>query len=500
MDENINYISTRGDGEQVKSAAAVIRGLAPDRGLYVPEKLPALPCRPADLKEASYKDVARKILGAFLTDFTEEELSGCAGSAYDEKFDTPAIAPVVKTGKAYFLELWHGPTAAFKDMALSILPWLLTAAVRKEGEQKKIAILTATSGDTGKAALAGFADVPGTEVVVFYPKDGVSVIQECQMLTQTGGNVHVYGIRGNFDDAQTGVKDVFGDASFAEELASGGIRLSSANSINIGRLAPQVAYYVYAYAQMLAGGWIAAGEQINICVPTGNFGNILAAWYAKQMGLPVNRLICASNENKVLTDFINTGVYDARREFILTSSPSMDILVSSNLERLLWHLSGGDSKQVRKLMTKLGESGTYDAGAGIKAALNEFYGGCAGMAESHAALSTLWREENYLLDTHTAVAYTVYLGYRVQSGDDTKTLIASTASPYKFAGSVAGALSLPVGKNEFQTIRNIEIATGLPVPESLSALDTRAVIHGTIIEKTAVKEAVRAALTAAAAG
>ena len=498
MGEKINYISTRGDGEQVRSAAAIIRGLAPDRGLYVPGKLPAMPCRLAELKGAAYRDVVRRILGAFLTDFTEEEIAACAGSAYDEKFDTPAIAPVVKTGNAYFLELWHGPTAAFKDMALSILPWLLTTAVRKEEEDKKIAILTATSGDTGKAALAGFADVPGTEIIVFYPKDGVSVVQERQMLTQTGGNVHVYGIRGNFDDAQTGVKDVFSDASFSEELALDGIRLSSANSINIGRLAPQVAYYVYAYAQMLASGWIAAGENINVCVPTGNFGNILAAWYAKQMGLPIHRLICASNENKVLTDFINTGVYDSRREFILTSSPSMDILVSSNLERLLWHLSGGDSKRVRKLMTKLGESGVYDAGSDVRAALHEFYGGYAGMDDSHAALSALWREENYLLDTHTAVAYTVYLDYRAQSGDDTKTLIASTASPYKFAGSVAGALSIPSGKDEFRTIRNLEIATRLPVPESLGTLDTRAVIHDAVIEKTDVKAAVRAALSSSA--
>ena len=494
MDDSINYISTRGDGERVRPAAAVIRGLAPDRGLYVPEALPVLPCRPDDLKEASYRDVARKTLAAFLTDFTEEELAACAGSAYDEKFDMPAIAPVVKTGKAHFLELWHGPTAAFKDMALSILPWLLTTAVRKEGEQKKIAILTATSGDTGKAALAGFADVPGTEIVVFYPKDGVSVVQERQMLTQTGGNVHVYGIRGNFDDAQTGVKDAFSDATFAEELALDGIRLSSANSINIGRLAPQVAYYVYAYAQMLASGGIASGEQINICVPTGNFGNILSAWYAKQMGLPVRRLICASNENKVLTDFINTGVYDARRDFILTSSPSMDILVSSNLERLLWHLSGGDSERIRKLMAELAESGVYNAGADVKASLHEFYGGYAGMADSHAALCALWCDEGYLLDTHTAVAYTVYLDYRAQTGDDTKTLIVSTASPYKFAGSVAGALSLPAGRDEFRTILNLATATGLPVPESLRGLESKAVIHDSVIEKTDVKAAIRATL------
>jgi len=368
----MRYVSTRGDLEKVTSSAAIIRGLAPDRGLYVPESIPALPCRLSEFTDMPYGALAEKILSVFLTDFTGRELNSCTKNAYDEKFDTAEIAPVVKTDKAYFLELWHGSTAAFKDMALSILPWLLKTALEKEGEDKKIAVLTATSGDTGKAALAGFADVSGTEIIVFYPKDGVSVVQERQMITQCGVNVHVYGIRGNFDEAQTGVKNVFNDFSFADELAGKGIRLSSANSINIGRLVPQVAYYVNAYAKLLGSGEIADGEKINICVPTGNFGNILAAWYAKQMGLPVARLICASNENKILTDFINTGIYDRRREFILTSSPSMDILVSSNLERLLWHLSGCDSERTASLMTSLDKDGFYDAGAETKEALVEF--------------------------------------------------------------------------------------------------------------------------------
>lgn len=578
----MRYISTRGgrDGDEaISSAAAIIEGLAPDRGLYVPESIPGLfrgkgfgegsrfdgfsgkPCAinqgkgfgegsrfdgfsgksctinqrksfeegshgdadmyhvpesipglfqgkgfgegslgGADMYQASalaaapYKDVSKKVLGGFFTDFSDEELSGCVERAYDAKFDAQQIAPVVKTDKAYFLELWHGSTAAFKDMALSILPWLLTAAVRKEGETKEIAILTATSGDTGKAALAGFAGVPGTQIFVFYPKKGVSVIQERQMLTQTGGNVHVYGIRGNFDEAQTGVKNVFTDDAFAGDLDKRGIRLSSANSINIGRLVPQVAYYVNAYMKMVGSGELADGEQINICVPTGNFGNILAAWYAKQMGLPVARLICASNENRVLTDFINTGVYDARREFILTSSPSMDILVSSNLERLLWHLSGGDSERIRALMASLERDGVYDAGAGLKAALRDFHGGCAEMNVSHAALARLWREERYLIDTHTAVAYAVYLDYRAKTGDKTKTVIASTASPYKFAGNVADAIGVAAGADEFRTIENICEATGLPVPRGLLALDARPILHDTVIGREDIRSAISSAL------
>ena len=491
----MRYISTRGCAEAFPAAAAIIGGLAPDRGLLVPEHVPALPFRPKDLTDAAYKDVAQTTLGAFLTDFTEEELSLCAEKAYDAKFDTPVIAPIAKADDIYFLELWHGSTAAFKDMALSILPWLLTTAVRKEKEDKKIAILTATSGDTGKAALAGFADVPGTEVFVFYPKDGVSAVQERQMLIQEGGNVHVYGIRGNFDEAQTGVKNVFADAAFAKELEGQGIRLSSANSINIGRFVPQIAYYVYAYVQLLAKGEIRDGEKINICVPTGNFGNILSAWYAKQAGLPVAGIICASNENNILSDFIDTGVYDTRRKFILTSSPSMDILVSSNLERLLWHLSGGDSEMICKLMAALDDKGVYEIKGDVKDSLGrEFSGGFADMKTSHAALAALYKKEKYLIDTHTAVAYAVCKDYFAKTGDKTKTLIVSTASPYKFAGSVAGAIGVPAGDDEFRTIENIERETGLPVPACLRGLDEKPVLHDAVIEKTGVKTAIAEAL------
>jgi len=491
----MKYISTRGDKERLAPAAAIIKGLAPDRGLYVPERMPCLPCQANELTGLAYSEMAKRVLGAFITDFTDEELAACAEKAYDAKFDDPAIAPITKTGKAYFLELWHGSTAAFKDMALSVLPWMLTTALKKEREDKKIAILTATSGDTGKAALSGFADVPGTEIIVFYPKDGVSVAQERQMITQDGSNVHVFGIRGNFDEAQTGVKNVFSDLSFAEELAGRDIRLSSANSINVGRLVPQVAYYVYAYAKLLMDGEITDGEKINICVPTGNFGNILTAWYAKKMGLPVARVICASNENNILTDFIDTGVYDTRRKFILTSSPSMDILVSSNLERLLWHLSGMDSAYINTLMAALDDSGVYEIGGGVRTALrNDFHGGSADMAASHAALAKLWHEEKYLIDTHTAVAYAVYLDYLAKTRDDTKTLIVSTASPYKFAGSVAGAIGIAAGGNEFRTIENIERETGLPVPASLRGLEAKAVLHDDIIEKGGVRAAVSKAL------
>jgi threonine synthase len=486
----MQYVSTRGNEEKANSSAVIIRGLAPDKGLYVPEKIPSLPCSLQELIGKPYDYVAKKIIGEFLTDFTEEEITECTSKAYDEKFDTALVAPVVKTDKAYFLELWHGQTAAFKDMALSILPWLLKTSVKKEGEDKKIAILTATSGDTGKAALAGFADVPGTEVFVFYPKHGVSVVQERQMLTQTGDNVHIYGILGNFDEAQTGVKNVFNDTSLADELAEAGIRLSSANSINIGRLVPQIAYYVYAYVKMLESGEIKEGEKINVCVPTGNFGNILSAWYAKQMGLPVAKLICASNENNVLSDFLNTGINDKRREFILTSSPSMDILVSSNLERLLWHLSKGESETIRKLMASFEENGYYDAGEDMKKALCDFYGGYAQMPVSHAALAKLWHDEKYLIDTHTAVAYAVYLEYKEKTGDETKTLITSTANPYKFASSVAGAIGTKIGIDEFETIENMRKETGVNIPDSLAGLDTKPVLHDNVIDKDEIRKAV----------
>jgi threonine synthase len=493
----MKFVSTRGGAPAVSGAEAIVAGLAPDRGLYVPETLPKLFGEGgtgfdfAAAAQRGYHSVAEQTLLAYFSDFTRSEIETCAAGAYDEKFDTPEIAPLTKAGGAYFLELWHGGTAAFKDMALSILPYLLKVAAGKIGEDKKIVILTATSGDTGKAALAGFADVPGTEIVVFYPSAGVSAVQKRQMITQTGSNVHVFGIRGNFDDAQTGVKNVFNDRLLAEDLAAEDIRLSSANSINIGRLIPQVAYYINSWLRLAAAGELAKGESFNVCVPTGNFGNILAAWYAKQLGVPIARLLCASNENKVLTDFIRTGVYDTKREFVMTSSPSMDILVSSNLERLLWHLSGGDGAFILKTMQSLDKKGSFDAGNLAKTALGDFYAGHAPMPRSHEELARLWQEEKYLIDTHTAVAYTVWKDYAEESGDQTKTIIASTASPYKFAGSVAITLGLGREEDEFVYIDKIRDYTGVPIPYGLMNLDKKPILHGEVIFRGDIKDAVK---------
>ena len=378
----IKYKSTRGSSAEKTAAQAVIQGLAEDRGLYVPDSIPALPFQPSEMIGRPYKDIARAVISAFFTDYTGEEMQACVDGAYDEKFEAEDIVPVTSAGGAYFLELYHGKTAAFKDMALSILPYLLTTAMKKEKEDKKIAILTATSGDTGKAALEGFADVEGTEIIVFFPSDGVSEVQKRQMTTQEGKNTHVFAIHGNFDDAQTGVKKIFNDDEFSAMLKENGIKLSSANSINIGRLVPQVAYYVYAYIRLLEQGAVKEGEKINIVVPTGNFGNILAAYYAKNLGIPVNRFICASNKNKVLTDFINTGVYDTNREFYCTNSPSMDILISSNLERLLYHLSGGDGAAISKLMEDLENEKRYQVSGAVKEKMSDFFGGFADEEET----------------------------------------------------------------------------------------------------------------------
>ncbi|MDR2610128.1 MAG: threonine synthase [Clostridiales Family XIII bacterium] len=476
--DNIRYVSTRGNDDAVSSAQAIIQGLAPDKGLYVPTEIPKLSFKFTSMRGVAYRDIAYKVMRSFFTDFSLEELHKCTAGAYDEKFDTPLIAPIAHTSEAEFLELYHGRTAAFKDMALSILPYLLIAALRKERVDSTIAILTATSGDTGKAALEGFADVTGTEIIVFYPKRGVSEIQRMQMVTQRGKNTHVYGIQGNFDDAQRGVKDIFSDREFEKALAARGYRLSSANSINIGRLVPQVAYYIAAYVRLIENGRIKNGDKINLVVPTGNFGNILAGWYASKMGLPVNKLICASNENNVLTDFINTGVYDANRKFVTTSSPSMDILISSNLERLLWHLSGGDSQEIKTYMKNLERDGKYRLKPDTRAAIDEmFYGGYASTRTVHQTITKLWNEEHYLVDTHTAVGYKVYMDYKIKTGDDTPTLIASTASAYKFADKVAACLGLPKEEDGFAYINAIKKKTGVPIPEGLRRLDKKAVLH-----------------------
>ena len=478
----ILYESTRGSKDYKTGAQAVIQGIAEDRGLYVPQEVPALPMPIEDMVGMPYKQVAFEIIRTFFDDYTDEEMAYCTDGAYDSKFEEEEIVPVTKAGDAYFLELYHGKTAAFKDMALSILPYLLTTATKKENEDKKICILTATSGDTGKAALEGFADVPGTEIIVFFPNKGVSQVQERQMITQEGDNTHVFAIEGNFDDAQTGVKKIFNDDAFAEKLAGLGCKLSSANSINIGRLVPQVAYYVWGYLKLVERGVVKAGEPVNICVPTGNFGNILAAYYAGETGIPVNRFICASNKNRVLTDFFNTGVYNTNREFYLTNSPSMDILISSNLERLLYHLAGNDGEEIRGLMESLEKEHRYEVSPQIREGMKKFWGGTATVEETNATIGAMYREEKYLIDTHTAVGYKVYRDYVKTTGDKTPTLIASTASAYKFAESVAKSIGLAEEEDGFGYIRAVEAETGVRVPKALKNLDTKPIRHRGVIE------------------
>ncbi|MDO4552880.1 MAG: threonine synthase [Bacillota bacterium] len=488
------YQSTRGKAERKSAAQAIIKGIAEDRGLYVPVTLPRLSGDLTGLAGMDYRQLAYEVMSLFLTDYTEEELKSCIDRAYDEKFDTEEIAPVQPGGDAWFIELYHGKTAAFKDMALALLPYLLTTAMKKEGEDKTIVILTATSGDTGKAALEGFADVPGTEIIVFFPEDGVSQVQKRQMTTQEGSNTHVFGIHGNFDDAQTGVKGIFNDDAFNRELGERGYKLSSANSINVGRLVPQVVYYVWSYVKLLERGAVVPGEKINIVVPTGNFGNILAAYYAGQAGVPVNRFICASNANKVLTDFLNTGVYDIHREFYVTNSPSMDILISSNLERLLFHLSGGDGDEISRLMEALEKEKRYQVSDKIRAGLADFYGGYADELMTNAAIGRMYEKHGYLMDTHTAVGYCVYENYKILTGDETATVIASTASAYKFADSVAASIGLSGGGDGFEAIRSLHKATGSPVPEGLRDLEDKPVRHKGVVEKDGLTAAVRESL------
>lgn len=485
------YKSTRGSDDVKNAAQAVIQGISQDKGLFVPDRIPNLPFALADLRGKTYQEIAFAVIHSFFTDYTEAEIQHCVNGAYDKKFEASEIVPVVKAGEAYFLELYHGKTAAFKDMALSILPYLMTTAMKKEKEDKKIVILTATSGDTGKAALEGFADVPNTEIIVFYPSEGVSQVQERQMITQEGDNTHVFAIRGNFDDAQTGVKKIFNDNDFAEELAKTGCKLSSANSINIGRLVPQVAYYVYAYAKLLEKGEVKAGDKINIVVPTGNFGNILAAYYAKQMGIPVGKLICASNENKVLTDFINTGIYDIQREFYLTNSPSMDILISSNLERLLYHLSGDNGAEISSLMESLDKNKKYEVSDRIKESLSDFWANFADVKETNEAIGKMYNENGYLMDTHTAVAYKVYEDYKKATGDETVAVIASTASAYKFADSVADSIGLTVEEDGFANVRALQAKTGVKIPAGLNGLETKEIRHKGVLDKEELKSAVR---------
>lgn len=485
------YKSTRGTGEELTASQAILKGLAEDGGLFVPTSIPVLETSLEELSQKSYQEVAYEVMSRFLTDFTEEELKACISKAYDEKFDTREIAPLVQKGDAYYLELFHGATIAFKDMALSILPHLMTTAAKKNHAEKEIVILTATSGDTGKAAMAGFADVPGTRIIVFYPKNGVSPIQEKQMLTQKGANTYVVGITGNFDDAQTGVKKMFHDKALAEKLDQAGFQFSSANSINIGRLVPQVVYYVYAYASLLRQGQIQNKETINVVVPTGNFGNILAAYYAKQMGVPIGKFICASNENKVLYDFFCTGCYDRNREFMLTNSPSMDILISSNLERLIYRIAGNDAEKNRNLMENLAQKGHYEITEDMKAAIGEFYGNYASEEETAEAIKNLYEKTGYVMDTHTAVASSVYEKYRKETGDTTKTVIASTASPFKFTRSVMNAID---GKFEamgdFELVDELSRLAKRAVPKAIEEIRTAPILHNRIASVEEMPEVV----------
>jgi threonine synthase len=485
------YNSTRSKQSPVKASEAILKGLSKDGGLFVPDKIPAFDKTLEELAEMTYGQVAYEVMKLYLTDFTEEELKGCIARAYDSKFDTEDIVPIVEAQGAYYLELFHGATIAFKDMALSILPHLLTASAKKNHVKNEIVILTATSGDTGKAALAGFADVEGTRIVVFYPKNGVSPIQEKQMVTQKGNNTYVVGIHGNFDDAQTGVKQIFGDSSLTEYMDERGFQFSSANSINIGRLVPQIVYYVYAYVKLLKEEKINSGEKINVVVPTGNFGNILAAFYAKQMGLPIDKLICASNDNKVLYDFFCSGTYDRNRDFVLTSSPSMDILISSNLERLIYRIAGDDPDKNKELMDALNQGGVYTITDEMKNQLSDFYGNYANEKETTEKIQELFDSTGYVIDTHTAVASCVYDKYKKETKDVKPAVIASTASPYKFTRSVMNAID-----HKYDTMEDFELVDMLSeiskteVPKAIEEIRTAPIMHNHVCEKNEMKQVV----------
>lgn len=475
---NVYYKSTRGGEEKVTASMAILKGLAEDGGLFMPESMPKLEISMEELAKMSYQETAYEVMKLFLTDFTEEELKDCINKAYDSKFDTEEIAPLAKADGAYYLELFHGSTIAFKDMALSILPHLMITSAKKNQAEKEIVILTATSGDTGKAAMAGFADVKGTRIIVFYPKNGVSRVQELQMLTQKGENTSVVAIDGNFDDAQSGVKAIFNDKEFAKEMAEHGFQFSSANSINIGRLVPQIVYYVYAYAKLLAYEEIAKDEPIQVCVPTGNFGNILAAYFAKQLGVPITKLICASNENKVLYDFFQTGTYDRNREFLLTSSPSMDILISSNLERLIYLSCGSDAKKNAELMAELAEKGSYTISADMREFMKDFEGGFATENEVSEEIARVYQDTGYVIDTHTAVASAVCRRINAEEENAPKTVIASTASPYKFARSVVESIKGKEDKaDDLDYIDELHQLSGVEIPKAVEEIRHAEIRH-----------------------
>lgn len=490
------YKSTRSEEYKVTASEAILKGLADDGGLFMPVQIPKLDVTLEALKDMSYQETAYVVMKQFLTDFTEEELKSCIAKAYDDKFDTEEIAPLAKVEDTYYLELFHGATIAFKDMALSILPHLLTTSAKKNQVKNEIVILTATSGDTGKAALAGFADVEGTKIIVFYPKNGVSKVQELQMVTQKGDNTSVVAIHGNFDCAQSGVKAIFENRELAKEMAEKGYQFSSANSINIGRLVPQIVYYVYAYAKLLQNEEIQAGEEMNVVVPTGNFGNILAAYFAKQMGMPIGKLICASNENKVLFDFFETGVYDKNREFILTISPSMDILISSNLERLIYLIAGCDANKNRELMEDLKEKGVYTLTEEMRENLLDFAAGYATEEEVKEKIAEIYAKTGYVMDTHTAVAASVYERYAKESGDIRKTVIASTASPYKFARSVMTSIDEKYDElEEFELVDTLEVISGVDAPNAIEEIRNAEILHTLECDADKMEETVKKILT-----
>lgn len=489
---NLLYKSTRNSEKTVTASEAILKGLAEDGGLFVPTSIPKLDVSLEELKDMNYQETAYVVMKQFLTDFTEEELKDCIAKAYDAKFDTQEIAPLVKVGNTYYLELFHGATIAFKDMALSILPHLLTTSAKKNHVKNEIVILTATSGDTGKAALAGFADVEGTRIIVFYPKNGVSKVQKLQMVTQKGANTSVVAIHGNFDCAQSGVKAIFENKELAKEMADAGFQFSSANSINIGRLVPQIVYYVYAYAKLLQNEEIQEGEEINVVVPTGNFGNILAAYFAKKMGIPIDKLICASNENKVLFDFFQTGVYDKNREFILTNSPSMDILISSNLERLIYMIAGQDAQKNSQLMQALKTDGVYELSDDMKANLDDFAAGYATEAQVKETIADIYKKTGYVIDTHTAVAAKVCKSYMEASKDTKKTVIASTASPYKFARSVMTAIDDKYDAlEEFDLIDSLEVVSNVDIPNAVEEIRNAKVLHTRECDADKMEETVK---------
>lgn len=491
------YHSSRGQASPVSAAQAITMGIAADGGLFVPEYLPHINREDwQQLQNSNYQQRAVQILQPFLTEFTGVELEECATAAYhQERFDSLDIAPLVHLqGNTFIQELWHGPTCAFKDMALQMLPHLLTRSMVKTAETDDIVILVATSGDTGKAALEGFKDIDRTRIIVFYPEEGVSEVQKRQMITQEGSNVHVAAVAGNFDDAQNGVKQIFGDQSLKSCLAQQGLKLSSANSINWGRLVPQIVYYVSAYVDLLSQGVVEAGQPVNFVVPTGNFGNILAGYYARQMGVPVNRLICASNANNVLTDFIRTGIYDRNRRFEKTLSPSMDILISSNLERLLFEITGHDAARVSGWMEQLKTQGRYELDATTREVVQSiFWADYCGDVETLMTIRATWQDQRYLLDTHTAVAVQVYQSYLKAEADDTPTVIMSTASPFKFGSSVAQALFSSEqiqGKDEFTLLKMLSTATGIGIPKGIAGLENRAILHTTSTTREAMEQTV----------